>query len=120
MVDESARLARHHYLPRKHIAAKLGIDETTFSRWMSRGASDGRGIYRRLFVEVRRAEAERLMTILDALSAAGSENPKVLQWLLSRLDPSEFGRRDNVTAVVVEDRAAQEQATQALLFERLE
>lgn len=119
LIVEAVKLQREG-LPHKYIALRIGIDETTFSRWLSRGAGDERGLYRQLYLELGKAKAEMVSSHLTALEAAGAEDPRVHQWLLSRLDPSEFGRRDNVPNERPEDRAAQQQATRALLIERLQ
>jgi hypothetical protein len=105
---------------RRHAAALAGIPEATLSGWYHRGANEKSGVYRDFFEAVDHSEATFAQTSNDMLKAAAAQNPKFLQWLMSRRFPELYGRRDNVEDKSIEDRAAQAQATRQLLVERLE
>lgn len=105
---------------RRFAASMVDLDESMLSRWYHRGAGEERGIYREFFLAVNKAEAEFATTGVEMLRTAAAKNPKIMQFVLSRRFPSEFGRRDNIEHEDPEDKAAQQAATQQLLMERLE
>ena len=107
-------------LHRPHAAAQVGLTEATVAEWYAAGARDTKGIYREFHLGVNKAEADFAQGALEMLMARGAADPKVVQWALSRRYPELYGRRDNVDPEKPEDRAAQQQATRQLLFERLE
>ncbi|WP_233613383.1 MULTISPECIES: hypothetical protein [Corallococcus] len=60
-----------------------------------------------------------MQSATEMLMAAAAHNPKHVQWLLSRRFPELYGRRDNVSEVAPEDKAADERALRELLMDRL-
>ena len=104
---------------RRAAAGLCRIDEHTVSRWYHRGASETRGIYRDFHVAVNRAEAEFMQGATETLQAASTNNPKHVQWLLSRRFPELYGRRDNVESRSPEDQAGDTAALRELLLDRL-
>ncbi len=104
---------------RREVAALVGIDEVTFSRWYHKGSAEERGIYHEFFLAVNLAEAACQQAALATIKAAATKNPKHLQWFLSRRFPHQWGRRDNVEETRAEDQTAQALSLQQLLFERL-
>lgn len=105
---------------RKASAALVLIDEVTFSRWYHRGAREEKGQYRDFFLRVNEAEAKCQDTGVETIRAGSVGNPKLVLNFMGRRFPSDWGRRDNVETVSVEDMAAKQQATRELLIERLE
>ncbi|RKI14262.1 hypothetical protein D7Y15_15360 [Corallococcus sp. AB030] len=104
---------------RRAVAGLVGINEQTLSRWFHRGAGEERGRFHEFFLAVSAAEARFMQSATDMLMAAAAHNPKHVQWLLSRRFPELYGRRDNVSEVAPEDKAADERALRELLMDRL-
>ncbi|MBZ4336438.1 hypothetical protein [Corallococcus sp. AS-1-12] len=104
---------------RRAVAALVGVDDQTLSRWFHRGAGEERGLYRDFFLAVSAAEARFMQSSTEMLLATAANNPRHVQWLLSRRFPELYGRRDNVEEKAPEDRAADEVALRELLMERL-
>lgn len=105
---------------RRHAAALVGVTESTLSVWYNRGHREARGLYHDFAVAVDAAEAEFAQAGVEQLVGAAPHNPRIMQWLLSRRFPAEYGRRDNVEPTGTEDSQADAQALRELLIERLQ
>jgi hypothetical protein len=105
---------------RRASSALVHVDEATFSRWFHRGARDERGPYRDFYLAVLEAEAKCQDQGIETFKLALPRNPKLMLNFLSRRFPADWGRRDNVEQISVEDMATKQQQTRELLLERLE
>lgn len=98
-----------------HAAARVGISETTYFRWMAEGADDDGPQELRDFREaVTRAKADAFEKLLAPIMRAGSgymttklsASGKAVEveefdwraaaWLLERMAPDEFGNRQRI------------------------
>jgi hypothetical protein len=109
-------------LHRRAVAAIIGIDEVTFSRWYYRGARNERGdkLFHDFYLAVNAAEATFMQSAHRTLQGAAGRNPKILMWLLSRRFADLYGRKDNVDQPTPEDQAQKTESMRELLIERLE
>lgn len=112
-----AELEKGHF--RRFAAGLVGIDEATLQRWYHRGASEPKGIYADFHDAVNLAEAKWVDTANDMLRASAAQNPKSIQFALSRRHADLYGRRDNVEHHSPEDKAAEQGALREMLLERL-
>lgn len=116
---EICRLIAEDGLFRGAAASLVDVDEATVSRWYTRGAREEKGPYRAFHLAVAKAEATFQQTATTMLKASSARNPKILQWILSRRFPHQYGRRDNVELVNADDQAADAQQLRELLMARL-
>lgn len=109
-------------LHRRDVAALIGVDEVTFSRWYHRGARNEKGdkLFYEFYLAVQQAEAEFKQSAHKTLQGASGRNPKILMWLLSRRFADQYGRKDNADPVTPEDQAQRAESLRELLIERLE
>jgi hypothetical protein len=109
-------------LPRRRAAALEGIDESTFTRWFYKGANvDEKGLARKFFIEVNRAEAQLQKTCIEMLqSGMKAGDPRVVLNFLGRRFADEWGRKDNVEEARPEDQAANAQVMREQILERFE
>lgn len=80
----------------KYSAQKEGITERTFWNWMSRGEEAKSGKYFQFFQAIKKAQEEAKSDIVKEIKGHGKKNWQALAWLLERMYPKEFGRRENV------------------------
>lgn len=71
--------------------ALCDVSHGAFYNWMRRGMLVPDSIYGMLHSNIRRAEAERASSLVDIIHRATKEDPANARWLLSRLEPSQFG-----------------------------
>lgn len=107
-------------LHRKTAAARVRVDESTFSRWYTTGARDERGRFREFHDAVNEAEAQYQEDALAGLHASAPQNPKITMWLLSRRFPALYGRHDNVQETSASSVLANSASLKELLLTRLE
>lgn len=107
-------------LHRKVAAALVKVDEVTFSRWYTTGARDEKGKFRAFFDAVNEAEALFQQDALETLKGFAAQNPKILQWWLSRRFPAQYGRHDNAQETSTTSTLESSAALKELLLGRLE
>ena len=72
-----------------------GIGESTFYRWMEKGAARKRGQFREFREAVKRTESEAVMISLDTIGKAEKRGDwRAAAWKLERRHPNEWGRID--------------------------
>jgi hypothetical protein len=91
-------------MPPNRAAEFAGIDPTTLSRWLDRGMRQRKGIYRDFWDDFRTAQGEAYREALTNVRKAALRDARYSQWWLSRIDPRNFGRRDNVEQDSSSDR----------------
>jgi hypothetical protein len=109
-------------LHRRDVAAILGIDEVTFSRWYYRGARNERGdaLFNDFFHAVNEAEAKFKQSAHKTLLNASGRNPGILMWALSKRFRDQYGKQDSSDPTTPEDQAQKTESMRELLIERLE
>ncbi len=69
----------------------LGISEESFYRWKREGEAANGGIKREFYESVKRAQGMSTIMLINSISKDPSWQAKA--WLLERMHPKEFGRR---------------------------
>lgn len=69
----------------------VGIDYTTFARWMRESKADPDGPHGPLYQEVLEAETAAEIQAVANLVKAGRDDPKLTQWWLERKFPERWG-----------------------------
>lgn len=82
----------------KTVAQYLGIDESTWWRWLQKGetAKSKKSIYYKLFKQIKKAEAEAQMRNVAIVQEAAQESWQAAAWWLERRYPEEWGRKDQL------------------------
>lgn len=75
----------------KDMAAMLGIGETTFYRWL---ADDSDPQHRKFRESLERAEAAFFAALRSKVMAHTDDSWQAAAWMLERLRPDEYGRRE--------------------------
>jgi transposase len=76
-------------------ARYAGIGESTFYRWMEKGATKKRGQYREFWEAVKRTESEAAMISLDTIRNAEKRGDwRAAAWKLERRFPDKWGKVD--------------------------
>lgn len=78
-------------LPWCHAAAMAEVDVGTLKDWREKGAKENDGIYHLLYLDIKRARAERIQSRLALIDAAADDgNWTAAAWELERSDPDNF------------------------------
>ena len=83
----------------KHVAQALGIDESTWYRWLQKGESETNenSIYREFYKSIKKAEAKAVARNVALIQRAAQEgNWQAAAWWLERKFPAEWGKRDKL------------------------
>lgn len=109
MVTSVVRLARKG-LPKRHIAAKVGIHETTLAEWLDPIRKPGADYdaFRLKFQAARADHQERLLGGIES-AAEDPRNWKAGAWILERLYPLEYSERKEITHKAQQQEMSQEQ-----------
>lgn len=77
---------------------RQGITYQTFLNWMKKGkeSKTQSGKFFDFFEAIKKAQEEGKNTLVKAIKKAGSKNWQANAWLLERMYPDEFGRRQAV------------------------
>lgn len=77
---------------------KEGITYQTFLNWMKKGeeSKTQKGVYFEFFEAIKKAQEEGKSNLVTSIKEHGKKNWQALAWLLERMYPKEFGRRENV------------------------
>lgn len=77
---------------------KEGISKNTFYLWMKKGreSKTQSGKFYDFYDAVKKAQEEGKSNLVKGIEKHGKKNWQALAWLLERMYPSEFGRRENV------------------------
>jgi transposase len=80
--------------PNKYVAQAIGVDITTWYKWLQRGERAKSGIYFDLFVSVKKAEAKAISRNVSIIQKAAIDNWQAAAWWLERRYPEEFGKKN--------------------------
>jgi hypothetical protein len=78
-------------------ARAAGITEATFHNWMKAGEGQESGEFFEFFEAVKKAEAEREVTLVKFVKLNALNNWQAAMTMLERLHPDRWGRRDRTT-----------------------
>lgn len=80
----------------------IGIDESTWYRWMRDGEKARTGIKRKFYKTIKKAEAEAEIRLIADLQKIAQVDLKwqALAWMLERKYPERWGRKDKISAEV--------------------
>ncbi len=92
-------------------ASVVGIDESTFYRWMSEGEKATRGQYREFRNAVKKASAEAEQKNVKYIQSAAPKNWQAAAWWLERRNPDTWGRKDRHEHTGADGGPIQEQIT---------
>lgn len=79
--------------PHSIVCQALGIDESTFSRWMKQGEQSHEEPFYTFSQEVQRAQAEAAIMLHDMILKHAEVDPRSAQWLLERRYPQQYGKQ---------------------------
>lgn len=74
----------------------LGIDRSTWYKWLEKGRKANRGLYFDFFNTIKRAEAESEVRAVTGILKAGANQWQAFAWFLERKFPERW-RRDRET-----------------------
>lgn len=95
LIDEAVRLKKTG-AKNKDIYEYVGISETTFYRWVNQPKSD---MQRKLGEELKKAEPVFKAALRSKImTAAENGSWQAAAWLLERLYPDEYSRKDRIQA----------------------
>ena len=113
LIEEAVRLKKNG-MNNKDMAAMLGIGETTFYRWL---LDDGNEQHRKFRESLENAEAEFFAALRSKVMAHTDDSWQAAAWMLERLRPDEYGRRERHEVVaevesrhVIQDASASPEA----------
>lgn len=86
------------------VALALGISERSFWRWLEKGEKANSGIYSRFWHAIKKAEGIREKELLGIIRKAANRNWQAAAWMLERMAPEKFGRRERIQHEGVEDK----------------
>ena len=79
--------------PSKYVAQAVGVDVTTWYKWLQRGEKAKKGIYFDLFKAVKKAEGRAIERNVSIIQKAAIDNWQAAAWWLERRYPEEFGKK---------------------------
>lgn len=98
--DEFCKLLEAHY-SKKAACAALHISQTTFYEWIRKGEAKELRKYTQFLERVNASLAHSQMTLIDKI--AKDADWRAAAWLLERLHPKEFGRRQVLAHTTPDD-----------------
>ncbi len=88
----------------KDVYPILGIEKTTWYRWLSEGERSKSGLKREFWDTIKRAEKEAVARNVALIQRAAQEgNWQAAAWWLERKYPEQWGKRDNVNLTADKD-----------------
>ena len=96
LVDQIVELKRDGLCDADIIAA-IGVNQSTFYRWLKDGESAKTGVKRALYEELKEAESEYKRSLLTAIKSAAESRARywtAAAWLLERKYPMEYGKME--------------------------
>ena len=79
------------------IIAAIGVNQSTFYRWLKDGENAKSGVKRALYTELKKAESEYKRTLLTTIKSAAMSRAQywtAAAWLLERKYPMEYGKME--------------------------
>jgi len=80
----------------KDACLAVGIDESTYYKWIKRGEKAKSGIYFQFVQSTKKARAFARALRVEKITDAMEENWQAAAWWLERTDPEHWGRRSRV------------------------
>ena len=96
LVDQIVELKRDGLCDADIIAA-IGVNQSTFYRWLKDGENAKSGVKRALYTELIKAESEYKRSLLTTIKSAAMSRKqywKAAAWLLERKYPMEYGKME--------------------------
>ena len=96
LVDQIVELKRDGLCDADIIAA-IGVNQSTFYRWLKDGESAKSGVKRALYTELKKAESEYKRSLLTTIKSAAMSRAQywtAAAWLLERKYPMEYGKME--------------------------
>lgn len=95
---ERAREFKAQGYSNEALAAALGIAESTFYRWLDRGEKRRSGKFWEFWEAIKKGEREFEAACVNGIFEQGQKgNWQALAWLLERLFPERYARKDVTT-----------------------
>ena len=83
-------------VPIKHASIAHGISESTFYNWFDKGRDAKSGKFRKFYDKIQEAKSVAITLRARRIYKAGEDNWQADAWWLERVDPDNFGRKDNL------------------------
>ena len=83
-------------VPIKHAAISHGITEVTFYNWYNQGKTAKSGAKKQFYDKVEEAKSVAITLRARRIYKAGETSWQADAWWLERVDPDNFGRKDNL------------------------
>ena len=81
----------------RHVAQYLGIDESTWYRWLQKGErAQQNSLYSKLYKAVKKAEAEAVARNVTIIQKAAQDTWQAAAWWLERKCPEEWGKKNKL------------------------
>ena len=99
LVEEIVELKRDGLCDADIIAA-IGVNQSTFYRWLKDGENAKTGVKRTLYTELKKAEAmykKSLLTTIKSAAMSRAQYWTAAAWLLERKYPMEYGKMERKT-----------------------
>ena len=96
LVDQIVELKRDGLCDADIIAA-IGVNQSTFYRWLKDGEDAKSGVKRALYTELKKAESEYKRSLLTTIKSAAMSRAQywtAAAWLLERKYPMEYGKME--------------------------
>ena len=83
-------------VPIDHAAVAHGITRATFYNWYNKGEDAKTGKFKKFYDKVEEAKSVAITLRARRIYKAGEDNWQADAWWLERVDPDNFGRKDNL------------------------
>ena len=94
LIQRAAELVREGNY-QKHVAQALGIDKSTWFKWLQEGERGETRLKREFFDAIKKAEAEAIIRNNARIQSA-ARGWQASAWWLERRYPEEWGRKDRM------------------------
>jgi len=98
LIEDAAKLIEAGNY-QKHVAQALGVDESTWYRWLREGeqSEDENDLKYKFYQSIKKAEAKAVARNVALIQRAAQEgNWQAAAWWLERKFPSEWGKKDKL------------------------
>ena len=98
LIEDAAKLIEAGNY-QKHVAQALGVDESTWYRWLREGeqSEDENDLKYKFYQSIKKAEARAIARNVALIQRAAQEgNWQAAAWWLERKFPSEWGKKDKL------------------------
>jgi hypothetical protein len=113
--QEVALKAIRSGLTQRDASILIGVDETTFCRWVRKGAAAKSGRYYQFVQGLTHARIEGKQELVDGIREAGRKDWRARAWLLERQHAAEYSRQVMVQGQLQLDVAPQRESLRGLM-----